>query len=55
MSRVNGAEVVPATVAVVKPLSRDSVCAAAAVKPVRVGAVNLRMVVSGMGESFYIY
>ena len=51
-SSVNGAEVVAATVAVVSALSWESVCTVAAVRPVRVGAVSLMMVVSGMGNSF---
>ena len=52
---VNGAEMVTATVAVavVRPLSWESVCAVAAVRPVRAGAVSLMMVVSGMGNSFF--
>lgn len=50
-SSVNGAEVVAATVAVIRPLSADSVCAAVAVRPVRVGAVSFIIVVSGIINS----
>ena len=39
-------------VAVVRPLSCDSVRAVAAVRPVKVGAVSFIMVVSGIGNSF---
>lgn len=53
LSKVNGAEVVPAMVAVVRPLSCDSLYAVAAVRPVSAGAVSLMMVVSGMGKSFF--
>lgn len=54
-SRVNGAEVVPATVAVVRPLSWESVCAVAAVRPVNVGVVSLMVVVSGIEMSLLNY
>lgn len=53
MSRVNGAEVVAAIVAVIRPLSWDSVRAVVAVRPVRVGVVNFMMVESGMRNSSY--
>lgn len=53
-SRVNGAEVVAAIVAVVRPLSTDSVCAVVAVRPVRVGAASLMMVASGIINSHSI-
>lgn len=46
--QVNGAEVVPAMVTMVRPLSWKSVCAVVAI---RTGAVSLIMVVLGMGES----
>lgn len=51
LSKVNGAEVVAATVEVVRPLSVDSVCAVAAVRPVRVGAASFIIVVSGIINS----
>lgn len=51
LSRVSGAEVAAATVAVVRPLSWESVCTVAAVRPVRVGAVSFIIVVSGIINS----
>lgn len=46
---------VAAMVAVIRPLSWESVYAVAAVRPVSAGAVSFMMVMSGMENSFYFW